>query len=417
MALHTDVQALKPEPEQEAVHRCGRGAEVTHQLCGSLGDKGALKTELFSIHDAVIAVIRRGKTGEFICVGKPVKLTRIHDCTANSSTVTVHVFRGGVGNDIGTELEGAAVDGRCKGIIHDQRNAVSVGGGSKLFKIKDIKRGVRDGFAEHGTGFGAECGIQLLGCAVGRHEGKGDTHTLHRNGKEIIGTAVKRRGRHNVVTCASDVEDGKEVCRLTRGGQHSGRAPLKRRNAGGYRITGRILQAGIEIAACLKVKELSHILTGFITEGGALHDRNLAGLTVLRAVPTLYAKVTFASWAWDGAKSIGKAENDWEIAAIGDFAGDGIDDIVVMNSKTGYMYAWENGNSSKSRWVGAVDAGDWEVAAVGDYNGDGKDDLLLRELITGWGGLGYWGGANADNWVDLNARVENNKVSNFAVIA
>ena len=127
--------------------------------------------------------------------------------------------------------------------------------------------------------------------------------------------------------------------------------------------------------------------------------------------------ITFASWAWDGAKSIGKAENDWEIAGIGDFAGDGIDDIVVMNNKTGYMFAWENGDSSKSRWVGAVDAGDWEVAAVGDYNGDGKDDLLLRELITGWGGLGYWGGANADNWVDLNARVENNKVSNFAVIA
>ena len=126
---------------------------------------------------------------------------------------------------------------------------------------------------------------------------------------------------------------------------------------------------------------------------------------------------TFGSWSWQAqANAAGKVEKGWEIVAIGDFRGDFIDDIIVMNDK-GEMFAWENGNSQKQSWVGKVDAGDWEVAAVGDYNADGKEDLLLRELVTGWGGLGYWGAAYADNWVDLNARVENNEVSNFAVIA
>ena len=123
------------------------------------------------------------------------------------------------------------------------------------------------------------------------------------------------------------------------------------------------------------------------------------------------------TWAWSGEK-IADLDSDWEIAAIGDFQADGIDDIVVWQKSTGYMYAWEDGKAESKRWVGALEHGDWEVAAVGDYNSDGKEDLLLRELVSGWGGLGYWGGANADNWNDLNARIESdNNGSKFGVIA
>ncbi|MBQ7396830.1 MAG: VCBS repeat-containing protein, partial [Lentisphaeria bacterium] len=123
------------------------------------------------------------------------------------------------------------------------------------------------------------------------------------------------------------------------------------------------------------------------------------------------------TWAWSGEK-IADLDSDWEIAAIGDFKADGIDDIVVWQKSTGYMYAWEDGKAESKRWVGALEHGDWEVAAVGDYNSDGKEDLLLRELVSGWGGLGYWGGANADNWNDLNARIESdNNGSKFGVIA
>ncbi len=107
------------------------------------------------------------------------------------------------------------------------------------------------------------------------------------------------------------------------------------------------------------------------------------------------------SWDWSQGYS---GTFDWKVAAIGDFQGDGIDDIIVWQKSTGNMYAWEDGDSSNRRWVGNLSASNWEVAAVGDYNGDGKDDLLLRELIGG--GLGYWGGANASNWTDLNTRIK-----------
>ncbi len=125
---------------------------------------------------------------------------------------------------------------------------------------------------------------------------------------------------------------------------------------------------------------------------------------------------TFNTWNWSQTY-IGTLDNDWTVAAIGDFQGDGIDDIIMWQKSTGFMYAWEDGKSSNQRWVGALDASQWEVAAVGDYNGDGKEDLLLRELVSGWGGVGYWGAGSADNWTDLNARIETDMESKFAIIA
>ncbi len=125
---------------------------------------------------------------------------------------------------------------------------------------------------------------------------------------------------------------------------------------------------------------------------------------------------TFKTWNWTQTY-IGTLDNDWEVAAIGDFQGDGIDDIIMWQKSTGYIYAWEDGKSSNQRWVGQLDSNKWEIAAVGDYNGDGKEDLLLRELSSGWGGVGYWASANASNWTDLNARIETDMESKFAVIA
>lgn len=129
-------------------------------------------------------------------------------------------------------------------------------------------------------------------------------------------------------------------------------------------------------------------------------------------------------WSVDGSvgewstSTLAAVEDDWTIAAIGDFSGDGIDDIVVWQESTGYMYAWENGDADTKRWVGALDQSGWEIAAVGDYNGDGKEDLLLRETTTGWGGLGYWGGAYAGDWNDLGARIETDRNgTKFSVLA
>jgi hypothetical protein len=45
-------------------------------------------------------------------------------------------------------------------------------------------------------------------------------------------------------------------------------------------VVGGVLQACIEIARILQVKQLAHLQTGFILEGGTLHNGHLARLAL-----------------------------------------------------------------------------------------------------------------------------------------
>lgn len=85
----------------------------------------------------------------------------------------------------------------------------------------------------------------------------------------------------------------------------------------------------------------------------------------------------------------GAADNSWQIAAVGDFNGDGISDIVWRNSSTGYLTEWlgtSNGGFTDNGANAATGAADnsWKIVASGDFNGDGKLDLLWRNTTSGY---------------------------------
>ena len=101
----------------------------------------------------------------------------------------------------------------------------------------------------------------------------------------------------------------------------------------------------------------------------------------------------------------------WQIAGIGDFNGDGRDDLL-----------WRHQDGKISNWLYAGGLGlgtftindvvamrnvsiDWQVVGIGDYNGDGRDDILWRNSATGH--LSDWLGQQNGGWLinDVHALV------------
>src|SRR5207248_412350 len=80
------------------------------------------------------------------------------------------------------------------------------------------------------------------------------------------------------------------------------------------------------------------------------------------------------------------AEQNWQVAGVGDLDGDGKGDIVWRNGATGENYVYfMDGLAIKPsegylRTVGDLN---WRIAGVADFDGDGAADILWRNAATG----------------------------------
>src|SRR5438094_2343268 len=80
------------------------------------------------------------------------------------------------------------------------------------------------------------------------------------------------------------------------------------------------------------------------------------------------------------------ADQSWRIAGIGDFDGDGRSDILWRNSSTGENYIYPMAGTTilaTEGYIRTVADQNWQVAALGDYNGDGRADVFWRNGATG----------------------------------
>lgn len=76
----------------------------------------------------------------------------------------------------------------------------------------------------------------------------------------------------------------------------------------------------------------------------------------------------------------GPITNNWALAAVGDFNGDGMIDLLWRDSNSGTVVIWFlNGVQIQSTAsLGAVPV-TWTIAQTGDYNGDGMTDILWMD--------------------------------------
>ena len=79
---------------------------------------------------------------------------------------------------------------------------------------------------------------------------------------------------------------------------------------------------------------------------------------------------------------------EWNFLCSGDFDGDKMNDIAMINGE-GVVGIWGVNDGYLSSWsiLSAVTS-EWTLAGVGDFNGDGTDDIAWCSNISGL--AGYW---------------------------
>ena len=78
----------------------------------------------------------------------------------------------------------------------------------------------------------------------------------------------------------------------------------------------------------------------------------------------------------------GCAPDPWRIAGIGDFNGDGIDDVLLENTSDGMVASWvldSTGRYSAAYGIGNLTEGQ-KLAGIGDVDGDNIADVLFTDF-------------------------------------
>ena len=214
-------------------------------------------------------------------MGLPIEVAAVDNAAPHRRGMAVHVLGGGVGHDVGSPLEGPAVDGGGEGVVDDEGYAVGVSHAGEAFNVEHVATGVGDGFAEEAFRVGTECFFYLFIGSVGVDKGAFDAHLLHGHAEEVERAAVDGAGGDEMVAGFADVEHGIEAGGLSAGGEHGGDSAFELGYLGGYGVVGGVLQTSVEITAVLEVEQTRHLFAVVIFEGGALVDGEHAGLALL----------------------------------------------------------------------------------------------------------------------------------------
>ena len=79
---------------------------------------------------------------------------------------------------------------------------------------------------------------------------------------------------------------------------------------------------------------------------------------------------------------------DWRMAGVGDFDGDGRDGVLLRHVAAGtWRYYAMNGRrvvAGHSPTTPVASDQSWRIAGIGDFDGDGRDDVLLRHTSGRW---------------------------------
>ncbi len=227
----------------------------------------------------MVALVGLGEAGEAVA-GPEVERAAVDQHAADRRAVPADELGGGVHDDVGAVLEGADQPRRGHGVVDDERHADVVRHAGHAPDVEEVVAGVADRLAVEGLGVGPGGGPPLVEVVDVGHERHLDAQLGQRVAQQVVGAAVERRRRHDVVAGLGEVEDGVGLGRLARRqrqrpGQADGRVgrPLQRRDPGLHHRLGGVHDAGVDVADLGQREQVRGVLGAAELVRGGLVDR------------------------------------------------------------------------------------------------------------------------------------------------
>ena len=176
-------------------------------------------------------------------------------------------------HDVGAVLERADEVRRRDGVVDDERDAGVVRHIGDERDVEDVDARVADGLGEQELRVRADRAGPLVGIILVLHEGRLDAELGEGVLEQVVGAAVDRRARHDVVAGLGDVEHGEGRGRLPGGEQECSGAALERGDALLDHGLGGVLDARVDVAELGEREQVLGVLGVIEDVGGGLVDR------------------------------------------------------------------------------------------------------------------------------------------------
>mmetsp|Transcript_5968 Transcript_5968/g.23715 ORF Transcript_5968/g.23715 Transcript_5968/m.23715 type:complete len:341 (+) Transcript_5968:5957-6979(+) len=225
------------------------------------------------VDDAVVAGVGLIQALEAVLVLGPGEFAGVDDGAADAGAVAAEVFGQRVHDDVGAVLDRPAQVGRGHGVVDDQRHAMGVGDGGDLLDVGHIALRVAERLDEDGLGLVVDQRGEAVGLAVVGELGA-DAVLRQRVREQVVGAAIERAGRDDVVARLGQGQDGIGDRRLARGHGQRTDAAFQRREALLQHIVGRVHDAAVDVAGHLQVEQVGAMLGAVEGIGHGLVDRH-----------------------------------------------------------------------------------------------------------------------------------------------
>ena len=148
MPWHSQMQCLQSYIQQKRILGRLDGTQISHNLRRCLGNICPF-AEFLRINNPMIGGIRLSQPRIFLRMLIPVKIPAIHNTASHAHCMSIHIFGGGMGDDICAPFKRTAINRRWKCIVHNQGNSMIMGCLCKFLNIQNYQCRIGNGFCKH----------------------------------------------------------------------------------------------------------------------------------------------------------------------------------------------------------------------------------------------------------------------------